>query len=129
MRDIERLRRDIQSYDSRGRSLQAAGPKEVVSTAIIKVNNAGEAIAPFQFACRYAQMPNLSFGFQMHSAPPAGRIPVFSASVYEWITEDRLPNSRLYAGARLLIVSEAASSVAFAVHATATGIAFTGPLE
>jgi hypothetical protein len=95
----------------------------------IPVNNAGEARPIINFPCRFGQLPTVTFGFELHSSDHQGKMPVFAASVDEWITIDRLPGSRLYAGARFLISSEAADDIAFVVTATISGVAYGGPVD
>lgn len=121
-------KRNARSRETRQHDLANAAAGVVVSTCRIKVNNAGEARAPFIFACKYSQIPTITFGYEMHSDPIAGRVPVFSASVIDFATYDK-SSSRLYIGANLLIVSESTSDISFVVIATATGVAFSGPLE
>jgi|JI9StandDraft_2_1071091.scaffolds.fasta_scaffold55765_2 hypothetical protein len=129
MAEMESMRQKMRSEQNRGRDLYdiSAGPS--MCSTMIKVNNAGEATATFMFSCKFAQQPSVNFGYQMQSAPPSGRTPIFSASVKDWITIKKLPNGLLYAGAVLLIISEAADGVSFYVNATASGIAFRGPVE
>ena len=121
-------KRMLNSHMQRGADLASARAGVTVSTCYVKVNNAGEAEVDFEFACRYAQLPTITFGYQLQSSTFPGRVPVFSASVKDWLTIDRPPNSRLYTGARLSIVSESVDGLSFAVVATATGIAFSGPM-
>lgn len=95
----------------------------------IPVNNAGEARPVIMFPCRFGQIPTVSFGFELHSTDYAGKMPVFAASVDEFYSIDRLPGSRIYTGARLLISSEAATDIAFVCIATFSGIAYGGPVD
>lgn len=129
MRSIEEFRRLNRSLEIRRNDLQSTAADVTVCTTRIKINNAGEAYADFMFPCRYAQLPSINFGFELQSTPATGKMPVFAGSVDEWYASERLPSSRLYKGARLLISSESTETISFIVVATATGIAFSGPME
>lgn len=131
MKNLNRIdihKRNYNSYLQRGNDLADARAKLTVSTCYVKINNAGEAEVDFEFACKYAQLPTINFGYQLQSSTFPGRVPIFSASVKDWLTIDRPPNSRLYTGATLSIVSESVDGLSFSVVATATGIAFSGPM-
>ncbi len=129
MRSIEEFRRLNRSYDIRRNDMRSTAADVTVCTCRVKVNNAGEARADFMFPCRYAQLPSINFGFELQSTPETGKMPVFAGSVDEWYAIEKLPSSRLYTGARLLISSESTETISFIVIATATGIAFSGPME
>jgi len=129
MNSIEAFRRNNQSIQSRQAGLESVAAGMTVSTCRIKINNTGETPVEFLFACSYSQLPSITFGFEIQSRPRYGNIPLISGKVDEWIATDILPNSRLYTGANLIISSEAVDGVSFIATATATGIAFSGPLK
>ena len=123
--------RKMRSDDNRKRDLSTVVADITHYTCRIPVNNAGEArpVVMFPENCKFGQLPSVSFGFELHSADHRGRMPVFAASVDEWITVDRLPNSTLYVGARFLISSEAVQDISFVCTATISGIAYGGPVD
>lgn len=125
---IELARRQNNSIYQRSRDLDAARAKVTVSTCYVKINNAGEIDIDFEFACKYAQLPTINFGYQLQSSTFPGRVPIFSASVKDYLTIERPPHSRLYTGATLSVVSESVDGLSFIVVATATGVAFSGPM-
>lgn len=100
-------------------------------TCRIPINNAGEArpVVMFPENCKFGQLPSVTFGFELYSTDHRGKMPVFAGSVDEWITVDRLPNTRLYVGARFLISSEAVEDISFVCTATVSGIAYGGPVD
>jgi hypothetical protein len=123
------LRKMLNSYNLRGSDIIQSAADITISSCRIKVNNPGEAIVPISFSCKYTHVPTVNFGFEYHSTPARGRMPLISASVLEFETIEKPPHSRLYVGADILIVSEASPGVSFVVVATASGMAFTGPTE
>ena len=127
MNKIDQFRRRGMSYESRGLDLNSMSAGYTESTCHIKVNNTGETVAPFYFSCKYAQLPTINFGFQAQSDPIPGRTPLFNCMVVDWFVERALPNSELYTGAQIMIISENREGVSFVVNATASGIAFSGP--
>ena len=127
----EFLLRKMRSEDNRKRDLSTVTADITHYTCRIPVNNAGEArpVIMFPENCKFGQLPSVSFGFELHSTDHRGRMPVFAASVDEWITVDRLPNSRLYVGVRFLMSSEAVQDSSFVCTATISGIAYGGPVD
>jgi hypothetical protein len=123
------LRRRMNSQNQRAADISSSAADITISSCRIQVNNPGEAIVPISFSCKYTHPPTLNFGFEYHSTPAAGRSPLISASVKEFLTIDRPPNSRLYTGAEIIIVAESSPGVSFVVVATASGMAFSGPTE
>lgn len=125
---LEIKQREEMSRARRASDLSHAAAGLTISTCRIPINNAGEARVVFTFSCKYTQLPNITFGYEMHSTPTPGRIPIFSASVFNFKTEDKV-FSRVYTGADLLIVAESTPDISFVVVATASGIACAGPME
>lgn len=127
--NIEYLRRNTRSYNQRQNDLQESAARLTLSTCRIKVNNTGEGTANFKFACKYSQVPTITFGYEEQSEVRKGYSPLYSASVIAYETIDRPPHLQLYTGATIRIVAEAVEGASFVVIATASGIAFSGPTE
>lgn len=127
--NLNHYRKNYNNYQQRGNDLRDTAAKVTISTCRVKVNDSGELIMPFEFACLYSQIPTITFGYQLQSTVYSGRVPIFSAAVKEYKTIERPPFSRLYSGASLSIVSESVDGLSFVVVATATGIAFSGPMS
>lgn len=127
--NVNRLRRSVLVDKMRGSDLRASAAGIVVSSLRAPINNAGEADVDFIFSCNYSQLPTINFGYELQSPVKSGYMPNFSASVEEWFTVERLPSSRLYTGAKIQVTSETASDISFILVATATGVAFSGPIE
>jgi len=127
--NINQLRSKISTYENRRMDLAASAAGVTISSCRVKINNPGEAIVPFIFSCKYSSVPTITFGYEQQSTPYDGRMPIFSASVKQFVTIQRPPHSQLYTGAELVIVSDMVPNSSFVVVATATGIAFSGPTE
>lgn len=123
---LDRSLRDARASQARHHALSQVQPDFTVSTCVIRVNDTGEVVASFPFACAYSEVPSITYSFQIQSVT-RGKAPLISASVLEWQTVDRYPSSRLFVGADLLIVSENVPDVSFVVVAEAKGMAIAGP--
>lgn len=122
---LRKMRSDI----NRMQDVASVAPGVSQFTCRIPVNNAGEARATVMFPYKFSHLPTVNFGFELYSSYNAGKMPVFAGSVDEWISIDRLPGSRMYTGAILLISSEAAEDIAFVTIATFSGLAYGGPTD
>lgn len=123
--------KQMRTESNRRNDLSSVAADVTHYTCRIPVNNAGEArpVVMFPENAKFGQLPTVSFGFELYSADYRGKMPVFAASVDQWITVDRLPGSRLYVGARFLISSDAVEDIAFICTATVSGIAYGGPVD
>lgn len=93
------------------------------------VNNAGEGTKSIKFPVAFSNLPHITFGFELEDVAKIarGRSPIISAEVYDWITVDRPPFSRLYTGAHIVVVAEGQNLSRFTVVWNASGIAFSNP--
>ena len=130
MQSLNSLRNSMRSHNQRSTDLQSVAAQPTTSEFRLMVNSPGETYADFEFSTPFAQAPTITCGYEvMGGQITEGRAPMISAQVVEWMSRPRLPYSALYTGAKLVIVSEAPRGTGFIVHVTATGVAFSGPMD
>lgn len=127
--DALQFRKNMVSEQVRHNDIMSTRAQHTVLDGRFGVNNTGEAYKDIVFPVAYADMPTLTFGFEVDSLNSIiiTRAPVITAEVYDWIYIERLPLSRLYTGARILVVSTGATVSKFTVTWSASGTAFTNP--
>lgn len=129
MNNLTNLRNSMRSHGQRATDLASVAAQPTTAEFRLLVNSPGESYVDFQFSTPFAQAPTINCSFEVfNSQVLEGRAPTATAAVVEWITRPRYPFSALYTGAKLVIVSDAPRGTGFIVHATATGVAFAGPL-
>lgn len=126
---IEQTRNNIQAVQRRTMDLAETAATATPVSGKFMVNNAGEAKADIVFPVRFADIPYITFGFEILGNQPIidGHAPAMSAYVYDWSTIDRPPFSRFYKGANIFVVSTGPPALKFIVNWTAIGTAFTSP--
>lgn len=125
---VERFRHQLNSEQTRHNDIMSTRAQETVLNGRFGVNNAGEAYKNIVFPVTFSKLPLITFGFELDgvSSSIVTRAPVITAEVYDWLFIERLPLSRLYTGAKILVVSEG-FTVRFTVTWSASGMAFTSP--
>lgn len=127
--DAVNFRKSLNSEQVRRNDILETRAKETTLKGRFAVNNTGEAYKSIVFPVVFSKMPTITFGFEVDTLNSIyqTRAPVITAQVYDWQYTERLPYSRLYYGAKFLVVSEGAMASAFTVTWFATGTAFTSP--
>lgn len=104
-----------------------ASPAQIVGRQAI--NSTGEAIADISFAVKFTTMPYFQYGFELQEGEGVvpGKLPTGSAFVSEWKTQERLPNTIFYTGARIYIVTTGFQFQKMICNFSFSGTALTNP--
>lgn len=127
--NVNSFRKQLNSEQVRHADMAASRAQETVLKGRFNVNNTGEAYKSVVFPVAFSTLPLVTFGFEVNTLDSIvqTRAPKITAQVYDWQYTERLPTSRIYYGAKFLVVSEGAMVSAFTVTWQASGIAFSGP--
>lgn len=125
----ELYKRFRNSEETRHADIYETRAQESLVKGRFPVNNAGEGTKAIKFPVAFSNLPHITFGFELEGRNKIaqGRSPIISAEVYDWITVDRPPFSRLYTGAHVLVTATGQNLTKFTVVWNASGIAFGNP--
>ena len=127
MGQLETFRRQMNSERVRHDDIMTTRAQETVVNGRFVINNTGEARKSIVFPVAFSKLPVITFGVEIAPGFISTRAPVITAEVYDWQFTERLPISRLYTGAKVLVVSEGATVSKFTITWSASGIAYSNP--
>lgn len=127
--NISQFRNKFNSENTTRSNLASVAASQAVSSHLIPVNSAGEAMESVRFPVKFLDMPMFTFGLQLQEGEGVipGRRPSGSAYVESWITEERLPHTIFYVGAVIVGILEGPSFQKIIMNASFTGLALTNP--
>lgn len=95
----------------------------------IGINSSGEASASVRFPVKFLEQPHFKFGLELQEGEGVitGRFPTGSAFVQEWYTEERLPSTIYYVGARIIVVVDGLRFQKSILNYSFSGTALSNP--
>ena len=123
---------NVKSHVQRAADLASMSAGERMPVGRFLVNSPGEAYVDITFGgVSFTDAPIITFGYEIQSITDIirGQAPMMTSEVFDWYVDDtRAPITRLYQGARILVVSEGPPNTKFIVHWATAGIAFSSPI-
>lgn len=126
------------AYRSAQENLEAIAAKHKTLSGEFMLNGTGEAICDLMFpdGVRFTEKPLMSFGGEVRnwaslteSTAGAGNYPSISVVIVGWMTKPRPPESLLYEGVRLAVVTDGDYRQKMFVHWHVEGMSLGGPVD
>lgn len=95
----------------------------------IGINSSGEASTSIRFPVKFLEQPHFKFGLELQEGEGVipGKFPTGSAFVQEWLTEERLPSTVYYVGARIIVVIDSLRFQKTILNYSFSGTALSNP--
>lgn len=127
---VDRLRGALTARSGQeARAQRIIGDIYLISGAV-EIDGSGETVFDVNFPVQFIERPSPSGTGELQegTAPVAGGFPIFSVGIGAWNYHEREGGSRIYYGARLIIVGLGHPGMLWTAHYQMMGKALTNPV-